>query len=86
MQSRELLHRLIYRALIEIREEAYRIQNKKLFHISDLIHNLPLQLERGIENKSYDEILSTLQVRATEKGSEIWLENAIKDETRQRDC
>ena len=81
METRELLHRLIYRAFIEIREEAYRIQNKKIFHLSDLFHNLSLQLERN--NESYDEMLNMLQISAQEKGSQSWLDNAIKDETRK---
>jgi hypothetical protein len=46
MDSRELVSRLLYLALIEIRAEAHALQNPKVFHLADLFHNVPLQLER----------------------------------------
>jgi hypothetical protein len=81
MTSRELLHRLLYLALVEMRTEAYEVRNKKVFHLADLLHTLPLQLERVAGGEgSYDEVLKSLHSRAGDKSLERWLENAIEAE------
>jgi hypothetical protein len=82
MSTREVLHRLLYLALIEIRTEAYDHQNKKIFHLADLFHTIPLQLEGAAEGKgSYDEVLAWLRERAQQKGCEGWLDKVLELET-----
>ncbi len=77
-RSRETIHHLLYMALIEMRMEAYETENKKIFHLADLFHNIPLQLERVVAGeRSYDEVLTWLQKRAQEKGLELWLDKAM---------
>lgn len=46
MTTREAIHHALYLALVEMRTEAHEIGNKKLFYLADLMHNIPLQLER----------------------------------------
>jgi hypothetical protein len=80
MTKREIIYRLLYLALIEIRTEAYDIKNSKIFHLSDLLHNIPLKLERVLQGEgSYDEVMDWIQTRAQEKSCEQWLEKAVKD-------
>jgi hypothetical protein len=81
MDEREKLHRLLYRALLEVRIEAHDVQNSKIFHLADLFHNIPLQLESAARGEgSYGGILSALENRAQEKGCAEWLRAAGEDE------
>jgi hypothetical protein len=81
MDSRELCHRLLYLALVEMRVEAHNMKNNKVFHIADLFHNIPLQLEQAAKGElQYEEILAWLKNRASEKDCEEWLSNIIKAE------
>lgn len=59
MNSKEKLYKLLYIALLEIRAEANVFDNKKVFEISNLVHNLPLKLLKATED-SYEKILSEL--------------------------
>lgn len=80
MESKELIFRIMYLALIEIREEAYETKNKKIFHLSDIFHNVPLQINNVLENKgTYEDIIKWLHNRANENGCEGWLYNAYKN-------
>jgi hypothetical protein len=81
MNQRELCHRLFYSALIELRAEAHEIKNSKVFHIADLFHNIPLQLEKAAKGElQYEEILAWLENRAIQNGCQEWLYNLIKNE------
>jgi hypothetical protein len=74
----ELLHRLLYRALIEIREQGRESGNKAVFHLADLFHVAALELGEAAEGKgSYDAILRGLEETAAEKGLERWLQAAV---------
>ena len=85
MNSQEIIYRLLYLALIEIRSESYAIKNKEIFHLADLFHNIPLQLEKVASGTgSYDEVLSWLRERAQEKDCEGWLDKAIEAEMEPR--
>ena len=84
MMSRETIHRLLYAALIEIRMEAYALQQQHIFLLADLFHNIPLQLERVSQGEgSYEDILAWLQKRAGEKGCKEWLDTTIEAEKQQ---
>lgn len=81
MDEREKVHRLLYRALLEMRLEAHDVQNRKIFHSADLFHNIPLHLERAARgDATYEEIFSALNDRAAEKGCAEWLSAALEDE------
>ena len=50
-----------------------------MFHLADLCHNIPLQLETVAQGQStYDEVLRWLTERAEEKGCSEWLVHAIR--------
>jgi hypothetical protein len=78
MTTKETIHKLLYQALIEIREEAYEAKLSKTFHLADLFHNVPLSLEKADD---YDELLTRIRERASEKGIAAWLENHLSDLT-----
>ena len=85
MDTRELLYRILFRGLMEIRAEAYTIQNKQIFFIADLLHQLPLDLASELsEDKSFDDVLKSLQERAHEQGSDQWLIQVITGVTQHR--
>jgi len=75
-EARILLYKLIYQVLIEIREEAHYIDNKKIGKLSDLVHNLPLKLLKP--DCDYKIVLENLQAQAESIGAGKWLENAVK--------
>ncbi|MEO5979519.1 MAG: hypothetical protein ABIQ21_20290 [Chryseolinea sp.] len=77
-REKELLFKLVFQALVDIREEATPIENKKIAFLSDLVHNVPLKLLKADDSsKTYSSILEELRRRATRGGLENWLENAI---------
>ncbi|MBN9118908.1 MAG: hypothetical protein J0I06_07075 [Planctomycetes bacterium] len=76
----ELLHRLLYRALIEIREQGRESGNKTVFHLADLFHTTALELGRAAEGTtSYAAVLRGLEEKASEKDVERWLRTALAE-------
>jgi hypothetical protein len=74
----ELVHRLLFRALIEIRSQGHEQKNKLVFHLADLFHNIVLDMEAAAEGKStYEEVLRRLEEKAREKDCERWLRSAV---------
>ena len=45
MKEKGFLYDILFNGLLQIREEAYLSKNKKIFWISNLLHNLPLHLK-----------------------------------------
>jgi Mg/Co/Ni transporter MgtE len=73
----ELVHRLLFRSLIEIRAQGHEQKNKLVFHLADLFHNVVLDMEAAAEGRlSYDEVLRQLEEKAKEKNCERWLLSA----------
>jgi Mg/Co/Ni transporter MgtE len=73
----ELVHRLLFRALIEIRAQGHEHKNKLVFHLADLFHNVVLDMEAAAEGRlAYDEVLHQLEEKAKEKNCEQWLLSA----------
>ena len=85
MDTRELLYRILFRGLMEIRAEAYTIKNNQIFFIADLLNQLPLDLANELsDDASSDDVLKSLQERAHEKGSNQWLTQVITEVTQYR--
>ena len=83
LSATELLHRLLYRALLEVRSEALEQKNKVAFHLADLFHNVVLEMQGAAEGRcSYDDVLRTLEERAREKGLEWWLDQNATELTK----
>jgi hypothetical protein len=76
----ETVHRLLFRALLEMRSQGQEQKNKLVFHLADLFHNIVLEMENAAEGRSnYDEVLRLLEERASEKGLGKWLESNLAD-------
>lgn len=74
----ELVHRLLFRALIEIRAQGRAQKNKLVFHLADLFHNAVLDMEAAAEGRlTYDEVLHQLEEKAKEKHCENWYHSAL---------
>ncbi len=74
----ETIHRLLYRALVEIRAQGHEQKNKLVFHLADLFHNIVLEMENAAEGKSsYEEVLRLLEEKAKAKGCETWLAGTL---------
>lgn len=70
----ETIHRLLFRALLEIRSQGHEEQNKVVFHLADLFHTIVLEMENAAEGQcTYEEVLNLLEQRAKEKGLDRWL-------------
>jgi hypothetical protein len=71
----EILHRLLFRALLEMRERGRESKDKVVFHLTDLFHTVVLELAAAAEGKAdYGAVIESLKERAREKGLGKWLE------------
>jgi len=76
----ELVHRLLFRALIEIRAQGHEQKNKLVFHLADLFHNAVLDMEAAAEGKlPYEDVFRQLEEKAKEKNCERWLRSALTE-------
>lgn len=74
MTAKEKLFRILYLALIEIRAESNG--SKKIFEISNLLHNLPLKLSK--EHCNYDDVYNQiLEASKSNQGLNKWVESNI---------
>lgn len=75
-----VVHRLLFQALLEIREQGHESRNKVVFHLADLFHNVVLEMEAAARGEeSFDSVLQTLSRIAAEKGLERWLSTTRDD-------
>jgi hypothetical protein len=78
--SAHTLHRLLYRALIELREQGHEAGNKVVFHLADLFHNAVLEMGRAADGTaSYPDVLQNLEERAKANGAGRWLQRALAE-------
>src|SRR5687768_11911823 len=76
-----LVHRLLFDALTEIRAEGDNSKNKLVYHLSDLFHQIVLQMEQAAENgqsATYDRILNSLKDAAQRKGCGAWVDQHLQ--------
>src|SRR6266511_1071136 len=74
----ELVHRLLFRALIEIRAQGHEQNNKLVFHLADLFHSTVLDMEAAADGRlTYEEVMRQLEEKAKEKNCERWLRSAL---------
>jgi HD-GYP domain-containing protein (c-di-GMP phosphodiesterase class II) len=72
----------MYEVFVEIRVGAYETENARIFHIADIFHTVPLQLERVNKGEiTYEEVLSEIRRKAVEKDCEQFFENLLKNVT-----
>lgn len=75
-KDKKILYKLLHQTLIEIRERAHEIKDKKIFALSDMMHNLPLTLLN--DQNSYDDLLKTIEGKAEGHGAKAWVDNALR--------
>lgn len=76
----ETVHRLLFRALLEMRSQGHDQKNKLVFHLADLFHNIVLQMESAAEGRcSYKDVMELLERRAKEKGLDRWLSQNLAE-------
>jgi hypothetical protein len=69
--ERKFLLYLLYITLVEIREYSQENKNERLFWLTDLLHNIPFQLDSEDEVKNaYSNLIDNVK----ELGIEKWLE------------
>ncbi len=72
------VHRLLFRALLEIRAQGHEQHNKVVFHLADLFHSVVLDLERAARGEcSYEDVMRELRQLADEKGLRRWLDHNL---------
>jgi hypothetical protein len=76
----ETVHRLLFRALLEIRSQGHDERDKVVFHLADLFHTVVLEMAKAAEGAcTYEEVLKGLEQRAREKGLDRWLAQNASD-------
>jgi hypothetical protein len=81
VRASTLVHRLLFDALTEIRDEGSTAGNTLVFHLSDLFHQAVLQMEQASEggpSVSYETVLESLKNSARRKGSGEWVDRHIE--------
>lgn len=69
--ERKFLLYLLYITLVEIREYSHENKNERLFWLTDMLHNIPFQLDSEDNVKeAYSDIIDNVR----ELGIEKWLE------------
>lgn len=76
-RAKELVYKVLYQVLIEIREEAYIKQNEKIHLLSDMIHNIPLVLMNAETEEDYTKIMRQIEDRAKGLSIDGWLKNVL---------
>jgi hypothetical protein len=76
----ETVHRLLFRALLEMRSQGHEEKNKVVFHLADLFHNVVLEMESAAEGRcTYPDVLKFLEERAKEKGLARWFDQNLAE-------
>jgi hypothetical protein len=79
----ETVHRLLFRALLEMRAQGHELKDKVVFHLADLFHSVVLEMANAAQGReSYEDVLRFLEERAREKGLEKWLNANLGDSSR----
>ena len=69
------LYRFLYMGLLEMREEGYSTENKKIQKICTLLHHLPLELLNSESETDYEKVMQELYARAASTGLDNWLDS-----------
>ncbi len=78
--TRRVLHRLLYDALIEIRAKGNASNDKAVFSLADLFHNVPMDLDKLDRGEvSVEDIMHKLEEHARRRGIEGWLDLRLKE-------
>ena len=77
MTDKEYILKLMYRAFLDIRIASYSQDSHTCFVLSDIFHNVPLQINQADKGKkSYADIVTWIQEKYKERNYKSWLDNA----------
>jgi len=80
MSEKEYILKLMYAAFLDIRVASYSKDSYTCFVISDVFHNVPLQMNQVDKGKmSYSDIITYIQEKCEERNCKSWLDNAISN-------
>jgi len=72
MFEKKFIAYLLYATLLEIRENAYKSQNKRLFELTNLLHKVPLNMLNDDSSKDcYKEILDNVKDKQIDEWFEL---------------
>ncbi|MEM7809073.1 MAG: hypothetical protein AAF561_13270 [Planctomycetota bacterium] len=78
--QRDQVYDVLFDALLELREAGSESGDKRVFHLADLLHQLPnwlKELDRG--EISADDVVERLKSRAGDRGLSAWLDAKLPD-------
>lgn len=79
MTDSDLIHKMVYYALIEMRHCGHESKDKAVYSLANLFHSIVLQMGRASRDEvSYEEVLESLKSKASETGCSRWLEDRIR--------
>lgn len=62
MFEKKFLAYILYATLLEIRESAYKEKNSRIFHLTDMLHNVPTSLlEDEAAKEDYKKVLQSVE-------------------------
>ena len=80
MTEKEHILKLMYRAFLDIRIASDSQDSHTCFVLSDIFHNIPLQINQADKGeKSYADIVTWIQEKCEERNCKSWLDNATTD-------
>lgn len=83
MTEKEYILKLMFAAFLDIRVASYAKDSYTCFVLSDVFHNVPLQMKRADEGeKSYADIVTYIQEKCEARNCKSWLENATSNISR----
>lgn len=76
MFETKFLAYILYTTLIEIRESAYKANDSRIYHLTDMLHNIPLSLLKEDSAKlEYNKILEAVESLNIPE----WLDNRMAE-------
>ena len=82
VKASTLVHRLLFHALLEMRDQGHTTGDKLVYRLADLFHNVALQMEPADRDENalaYDDILQNLKEHARRTGTDKWVEQRIQE-------
>ena len=62
MKEQQFLAYIVYITLLEVREKAYSDKDSRLYHLADLIHNIPFRLlSESSSKEEYNRLLDAVE-------------------------
>ena len=78
MTDQEFIFKLMHAAFLDIRIASYSNDCHTCFVLSDVFHNVQLQLNQAERGKmNYSEIVTFIHKKCEQRNCKTWLDNAI---------